>query len=246
VAQQETSALFSLKELMRLEDDRVRSEEQLRRIEAEGTERAREHAERALRERENARLRLEENRRHENDRKKGEDAARIEAIGLAEIERARIEAIEKARGDALSIQRAHERKMAALSGSATKKRLRRALVLAATTGVACVIGLAVFYFAGIKPRADQQARALEAMIRTQRAERDQLQRDLDEHNRKVLELEDRMRAEQEATNNVARPSPRSIPRQPSAPRPALKKSPREATPCTCDQHDPLCGCWVSR
>ncbi len=246
MAQQETSALFSLNELMRLEEDRVRSEEQLRRAQAEAAERARREAERAARERDAARLRFEEERRQEDERKRQEERARVDAIRAAEIEGARIQAIERARAEALSMQRAHERELAAVAGSKTKTRLRTALWLASASCIALILGLATFYFVRIKPRADEQARAFQTMIQTQQVQRDQMQRDRAEHNLKVAELEQRVRAEQEAARTAAQqPSRPIVGRLPSA-HPAQKETSRKAPPCTCDQHDPLCGCWTSR
>ena len=58
--QKESSVLFSLKELMNLEEDRIRSEEADRAAQAAAAEQARLEAERTAREAEEARIRAEE------------------------------------------------------------------------------------------------------------------------------------------------------------------------------------------
>ena len=124
MAQQETSALFSLKELMVLEEDRIRQEHEQRRKQAEDAERARQKAEANARERELARRRFEEQRRLEGETRKREEEARLEAIRAGEIERARVEAMQRVRSDELAAARAHAERLAALAGGEQKKRLR--------------------------------------------------------------------------------------------------------------------------
>src|SRR5277367_2853584 len=97
--QKESSVLFSLKELMNLEEDRIKQEEQEKRRQDEAATHARMEAERRVREEEESRIRAEEERRHADEQRTREDAARLEAIHTAEIERTRLEAENSARLD---------------------------------------------------------------------------------------------------------------------------------------------------
>ncbi len=92
MAREENSLLFSLKELHRLEEDRLKEEEDARLAVIEAERRAKEDAERSAREQEQARLRAieaaEKRAREEAERKAMEDRVRLEEAER----RARIEA----------------------------------------------------------------------------------------------------------------------------------------------------------
>src|SRR5262249_8905863 len=125
--QKESSVLFSLKELMSLEEDRIRSEEADRAAAAAAAERARVEAEQRAREAEEARIRAEEERRRSEEQRMREEAARLDAIKHGEIEEARVEAEQRARLDAMSAQQHHERHLAAIQGDEQKHKLRKIL-----------------------------------------------------------------------------------------------------------------------
>jgi colicin import membrane protein len=239
VAQQETSALFSLKELMRLEESRIEEERAQRQRQEEAAERARQEAARLARENELARVRAEAERRREAERRARDEAARIEAVRLAEIERARVEALERAKSEALSAQRAHEQRLAAIGASETNKRLRFTMWSGAAALVLLAAGGAGLYFGHLKPSADERARGLEAIIAQRRAETERMQRALDDQNHIVDELQNQMKPAPD-------PKP-AVEAKPPPPKPAprrLKDKPRPPTSCTCDPHDPLCGCFA--
>ena len=82
--QKESSVLFSLKELMNLEENRIKEEEaeKAARARAEAERKAREDAER--RAAEERRLREEEEARRGEEQRKREELARVEAIRLGE------------------------------------------------------------------------------------------------------------------------------------------------------------------
>ena len=126
--QKESSVLFSLKELMNLEEDRIRSEEADKAAQAAAAEKARMDAERVAREAEEARIRSEEERRRLDEQRGREEAARLEAIRHAEIEKARADAENKARLDAMAAQQQHERNLAAIHQDESKKKLRNLLI----------------------------------------------------------------------------------------------------------------------
>jgi len=87
--QKESSVLFSLKELMDLEQERIAREEADRARKAEELRLKREAEERAKRELEEQRAREEEERRRAEAQRQREEEARLEAIKQAEIERAK-------------------------------------------------------------------------------------------------------------------------------------------------------------
>src|SRR5213078_3145418 len=76
--QKESSVLFSLKELMNLEEDRIREEEADKARRAKVEQEARDTAERAAREAEERRLRDEEERRRQEEQRKREEVARVD------------------------------------------------------------------------------------------------------------------------------------------------------------------------
>jgi colicin import membrane protein len=245
VAQQETSALFSLKELMRIEETRIQEEREQRRRQTEAAERAQQEAARAAREREAARVRLEEERRLDDARRVREEAARLEAVRAAEVERARVEATERAKTEALSAQRVHEQRLAAIGAGETKKRLRWATWFGAAACVALVAGGAGLYYGQIKPSADERTRGLEAIIAQRRAQTEEMQRAIDAQNRRLQELQDQMREEKQPTAPPADVKP-ATPKVSGSHKGNVRSPPPPPKPCTCDPHDPLCGCFAPR
>jgi colicin import membrane protein len=178
--QKESSVLFSLKELMNLEEDRIRQEEdQKRRVEEEQA-RVRAEAERRAREEEEARLRAIEEKRRTEEQRGREENAKLEAIRHAEVEKARLEAENRARMEQMSRQQEHERQLAMVTQDKSKKRL---VFIASGIGLLLVAGLvggAVFY-----SNAQKQKQALEAQLQD-------LQAKQEENNRKMNELNDKL------------------------------------------------------
>ena len=93
--QKESSVLFSLKELMNLEEDRIREEEAQKAARARAELEAREARERAAREAEERRLREEEERRRSEELRKREEQTRPHRLGRG---RGRIARRQGARG----------------------------------------------------------------------------------------------------------------------------------------------------
>src|SRR5678816_3695297 len=107
--QKESSVLFSLKELMNLEEDRIRQEDEEKKKRAEAEVLARQEAERRARDQEQARLHAEEERR------RGEDEQR-------------------ARLEAMSQQQAHQLQLSTLQHDEHKKKLQRMVTLSVGGG----------------------------------------------------------------------------------------------------------------
>ncbi len=138
--QKESSVLFSLKELMNLEEDRIREEEAHKEAQAKAELEARQAAERAARAAEEARLRNEEEARRVEETRRKEDATRLEAIRHGELEKARAEAEHRARLETMTAQQAHEQTLAALTQDKHKKRLQISVGIA--VGVLLIGGVA--------------------------------------------------------------------------------------------------------
>ena len=246
--QKESSVLFSLKELMNLEEDRIRQEESERRRQADAAEAARADAERRSRDAEEQRLRAEDERRRQEEQRTREETARLEAIRHAEVEKARVEAENAARMEALRRQQEHERQIAVIAQDKSKKNLKFA---------AFGIGFVLLVVVGgggmlIKSQSDASAVA-EARhkqeIAEQKAAADALQKKLEEQTSAVKSLEsDVANAKDEAARAEALAKLNAAQRAVSNTRQTLTNvssgskaaAPRPA--CTCTPGDPLCSC----
>jgi colicin import membrane protein len=183
--QKESSVLFSLKELMNLEEDRIREEEadKARRAKAEFD--AKESADRVAREAEERRLREEEDRRRQEELRKREEAARIDAIRHGELEKARAEAEAKSRLESMAQQQAHEAQLATIHQDKGKKRLQVIVGIVAFVLIAGLVGGGFL----IKAGKDREARAA--------AENAQLAAGKREAEERASRLESDMKASQE-------------------------------------------------
>ena len=112
--QKESSVLFSLNELMGLEEERIKEEEAAKAAQAEAERKAREAEELRLRQEEQRKLDEEEAKRRAAEMAVKEEEARLEAIRQAEIEKAKAEAENEARLLAMKEQQRHEAQLAAL------------------------------------------------------------------------------------------------------------------------------------
>lgn len=249
--QKESSVLFSLKELMNLEEDRIKQEEDEKRRRAEADVQAKHDAERRAREQEQARLLAEEERKRSDEQRKKEDAARLEAIRHAEVEKARVEAEQRARMESLSKQQEHERALSSLKHDEHKKKLQRMVIFSIGGAALLLVAILGIYFGKVKPEAEQREAAAQAALLQQAEEAKKLQRQLEEQSQKVndlvaqlasakdqstrdalaQQLQDAQR-KKDALNKVAAPSGGGA----ASPRPANKP------PCTCQAGDPLCSC----
>jgi colicin import membrane protein len=171
--QKESSVLFSLKELMNLEEDRIKKEDDDRRRQEEAETQARMDAERRQREEEERRLRAEDERKRGEEARSREEAARLEAIRHGEVEKARVEAEGQARMEALRRQQEHEKELHLLSQDKHKKRLTYIAMGAGFLVIAVLVGGGII----IKGQLDK-AKALEAQLNSLNADRDDLQRKL--------------------------------------------------------------------
>ena len=159
--QKESSVLFSLKELMSLEENRIREEEDAKKKAAEAEVMARADSERRAREAEEARLHQEEERRRQDDMRRKMEEAQIEAAKSAEIEKRKLEEQHRLQMEALAHQQRHEKEIAVVN--AGKRKGIHPGILAAI-GVALLSAIiAVVFFTAIKPAQE----AKEAVVKAQ-------------------------------------------------------------------------------
>lgn len=251
--QKESSVLFSLKELMSLEEDRIKQEDDDKKRKEAAELHARQETERRAREAEEARMMGEQERSRQEAQRTREEQARVEAIRQGEVEKARHEAEQQARLRAMSQQQEHERQLAALSQDKKKKQLT---YIALGIGALLILGGAgggyAFYRSGV-----EQARVTalkNAEIEDQKAQLAKLMSDLKAQSDAIATAQaeaasaksdaDRLAAQQklaaaQAEQNRTRANIAAVQSRPvggnkggGTPRPA----------CTCQAGDPLCSC----
>jgi colicin import membrane protein len=250
--QKESSVLFSLKELMSLEEDRIKQEADNRKRKEASELQARADAERRAREAEEARVAAEGERRRQEDQRQREEQARVEAIRQAEAERVHANAESEARLRETQQKQEHERKLAALSQDKKKKQLTYISVGIGTLLIAGAVGAAVVY----KESEHRRLALLEEQNRTNKALAEQkeaivkLQNDLDnatkavavaeENARKATSDDERKAAEAEREKAVAALKHAKKDLAAMNVKPAAPATPAPA--CTCQKGDPMCPC----
>ena len=160
----ENSVLFSLKELRRLEDERVKAEADARRAQAEAEQRARAEAEQRTRDEETRRVREEEERRQRGER---EARQREDRLRVDEAERrARVEGELALQGQ----QRLEEQRQS------QARRAARSAWTAAAAGAALflVVGGALAAWASRQHQAEKKALEVEITRQSEKARAAQL------------------------------------------------------------------------
>jgi colicin import membrane protein len=251
--QKESSVLFSLKELMSLEEDRLKQEDTDRQRAAQAEAQSRADQERRTRDEQEARMRAEEERRRTEEQRQREETARVEAIRHAEVERARLDAENAARLEAMKHHQEHERHLTAIKEKTGKKQV---VMIAVGVAALLVVALVGGGF-GIKALLDRNAAEASAHQRELAAKTEELgklQRELNEQNAAVAQLEDAVKnAKDEASKEAAQKALQAAQQRqaetskaiktrgvPGGPAPIKPSTPRPA--CNCQPGDPLCSC----
>ncbi len=244
----DSSVLFSLNQLMGMEQDRLQEEERARqkKLEAEATQRALEEQRRLSEER--SRMAAESERRRQEESRRREEEARLEALRQATVERARIEAEQRARIEAMTLAQEHERRLATLAEDASKKKMMRAVIIASVLTFTVVAGSLGFYFGKLVPEADQAKAEQAAVIAQKEAEREALARDLQHEAERVRQAErDLAQARDAAATAKATAALEDAKRAEEATKKRLNQGTTQVvqpkkTVCDCDPRDPACGC----
>jgi colicin import membrane protein len=253
--QKESSVLFSLKELMNLEEDRIKQEEDERQRKVMAEDQARMEAERRTRDQEEARMNAEHERRRVDEQRTREEQARVEAIRHAEVERARLDAENAARMEAMRRQQEHEAQLVRIKEGTGKKK---ATMIAVGVGVLLVLGAVgggvAFKINNDKAQAIQKQQQDD--LTAKQAQLDKLMADLKAQSDQVDQLtgavanaqSDKDRADAQARLLAARQAQattqaRVVSIQKSGGNGNTGSAPTKARPaCTCQTGDPLCSC----
>lgn len=242
--QKESSVLFSLKELMSLEEDRIKQEEDAKKRAEDDAARARAESARRQQEEQEALMRAADEKRRQEEQRAREDHAKVDAIRQAEVERARIEAENAARMEQMKRQQEHERQLAALTQDKSKKRLT---IIAALSGVVLLVGL-VGGGIVIKGQMDKQ-KQLEGQLNSLNSDKEELDRKL----RSATTPEEKAALEQQIADKEAamlaiknnQPPPQATAKPTvhgtGATGPAATKTVTKPV-CNCTPGDPLCSC----
>jgi colicin import membrane protein len=253
--QKESSVLFSLKELMNLEEDRIRQEESSRKAKQEAEVQARLDAERRLREEEEARIRGEEDRRRAEEQRVREDQARVEAIHRAEVEKARLEAENAARMEAMRHQQEHERKLTAIK----QDKHKRNLLIAAIGIFVILVGGAIGAAMVIKKQNDTAAAIAAQSAKDQaelQAKLDSLNKQLEDGKANIDNLTNSLSTVTDTAQKLALEKQLEQAKKDQAAAAAMQARVRASRPaggggggptkpraaCTCQSGDPLCSC----
>ena len=250
---QESSVLFSLDEILRLENERILAEEQQRLSEVRKEEERRAAAARAEQESEARRLQDLDEARKAKELNRREEAAKLEGVRLSEIEKVRSEAELQARMSLLAQNQRHEERLAALQQDRSKKLLSRTLFGMVLLGM---IGAGVTYYQAEKQgqRAELERLALEReaqQLREQISQQEaRIAQEQGRHGQKnqelILRLKADLKALQQAPSHRGSTEPASSPPQVpprSTNHQSGKKpeSPKEPPEPPCPKGDPMCS-----
>jgi hypothetical protein len=237
------SVTFSLRELTKLEDERIEKEKQTREARAEAAEAAREAADRRERATLEARERAAAEERARARRLEVEEEARREAMSRAAVEQARIEVEARTRAEESDRERRHELELQRLRLSTRPTRGIGALLSSGLGGaVVGVAGCLVVVFAVTKPASDRRIQDLDRAVATAEGRASALERRVEEQSAKLAEAQGALEAARDQAAHPPTPAPRPAavtPAKPGFVAPPSRKPPAEG-PCV-NRFDPLCG-----
>jgi len=243
------SVNFSLKELMKLEDERISQERQAREARELAAKTAREEAE--LREREElaAKDRAAAEERERARFREMEEEARREAIQRAAVEQARITVEARTRAEESDRERRHEIELQRLRAETMQKPGPGGYVASALGGAAATLALClVMHFAVSKPASDRRIAELDRAVAGAEGREAELGRRVDDQKVRIGQLEKSLSDMQDELSK--RPPAQATPQKPVGPTGPKRggtgtgadsskgKGPNDGPPCA--KFDPLC------
>jgi colicin import membrane protein len=254
----ESSVLFNLKELMNLEEDRIKTEEDQKKKAAEDARRREEEMRRAAEEAEKQRIRLVEEERQAAERRAREEEARRHGIIEAEKERARLDSEARARQEEQERMLSHQREMERIAADKAKGVSPGIIVAIVMVLLGAAGGV---WFGVVKPQQEQAAAErlkTQQEITAQREAREAAERLAESRAADARRLAAEAAAAAEATRLKAeadRQRPVAVPPNqdgPSHAGPGKSRPSKPARPSggtdkpksgggACDPNDPLCG-----
>lgn len=241
------SVSFSLRELMKLEDERVDGERQQREARERAAKLAREEAERRERAELEARERTAAEERERARRIEVEEEARREAMSRAAVEQARIAVEARTRADESERERRHEIELQRMRTEGQRKPALGGYLASGLGGAAvAVAGCMVLMFAVAKPASDRRVADLDRAVATAEGRASTLERRIDEQNLKLAEVQKALDAARDQLAHTPPPPPNVGPTTPqkgpfAAPGgTSTSIKPPVEKPCV-NKFDPLCG-----
>jgi hypothetical protein len=241
------SVSFSLKELMKLEDERVGQEREVRAARERAANDAREETARRARAELEARERAEADERERARFREMEEEARREAMQRAAVEQARITVEARTRAEEAERERSHERELLRMRAETAKKPGPGGFIGGGLGGAAIAIAAAlVLHFAVWRPGADTRLAALDSAAAAADGRAGELGRRVEEQKERIAQLEKSLRETQAELAVRAAPAPKaptgpsSVPRSGTAPSRPKPPNVNDGPPCL-NKFDPLCG-----
>jgi colicin import membrane protein len=247
----ESSVLFSLQQLMSLEQDRVAKEHADRDRRVRDVEERRQAEQRAVARAATEKVREAEEQRLQSAQRAREEAARLEAIQLAEVTRIKAETEAEAALRELTARQGHEAKLAVIHQQSSSRRTK---VTAAVAIAVLSLGMAGL---GLKWHADRQEteaarRETQATLARMVSDNAKLQAQIDGAEAERQRIEEALvhtRDAQEAAALKAKQAQiarrlGSLREKQNEPKLGKGGAGRSAkTPnCTCTEGDPMCDC----
>jgi colicin import membrane protein len=249
----ESSAFYSLTELMDLERERVAAEAALLERRAREERERREREAQAAREAEARRLREAEENQRAVEQRQREEAARLEAIREAELERARAEAEQRARAEAEALQRAHRAALEELREESAARPATLA-VFGAVTLLGAGLAVLGFQWQQAQQRAIRERAAASAERQHLSEESARIVQEIQQLRQQVTETAAQTANSEAELSGVKSEAERRAlldeqrqreTRLKSAGKPNVDKGHRPqqaAKGCDCTPGDPLCSC----
>jgi len=241
------SVNFSLKELMKLEDERISQEREAREARELAAQTAREDASRRERAELEARERVAAEERERARFREMEEEARREAIQRAAVEQARITVEARTRAEESDRERRHELELQRMRTETVQKPGPGGFIASALGGVAACLAIClVLHFSVSKPASDLRIAELDRAVAAADGHANGLGHRVEEQSARIKKLEDSLR-EKEDELAKARSALASRPALAPAPTvvrggggPVKVKGPNDGPPCA-NKFDPLCG-----
>jgi hypothetical protein len=241
----EESVQFSLKELLKLEDERLEEQERVKQVREAEASRERDENERRRRADAEAQARADAEAREQHRRGELEDLARREAMQKAVVEQARLEVEVRARAEEREHERRHEIAIARLRSESKKGQSIGALVGAAGLGGGIMLVVALGLELGVlKPAVERRVTELQLNVVGAESRVEDVGRQLGEQRRLLADRDRQLadaRLEIEALKKDRKPP--TTPPPPSRPgklNPGTLPARAPAAQPDCQAGDPMC------
>ncbi len=242
------SVNFSLKELMKLEDERISQERDAREARELAAQAAREEGARRERVELEARESAAAEERERARFREMEEEARRDAIQRATVEQARITVEARTRAEESDRERRHELELQRMRSEVVHKPGPGAAIASALGGAAGSLAIClVLHFSVSKPAADLRIAELDRAVAAADGQANGLSRRVEEQSARIKKLEESLRDKEDELAKarsailLAKPAPVGIP---STVRggggPVKGKGLNDGPPCA-NKFDPLCG-----